>query len=104
MSTIVKVTPPAGDAEALILKVLGSNYKLREDPSTLVTVMRVAAAGGLAAPVLAEFTNGVVYDYTQGELINPDNYPHDAHIQRLAVYSSSCNIIYYYLISIVLEY
>ena len=45
-------------------------------------MMRIAEAGGVGAPVLATFNNGIVYGYTPGETINPDVIPHTDHIQR----------------------
>ena len=44
--------------------------------------MRIAEAGGVGAPVLAKFNNGLVYGFTAGEIINPDVIPHTDHIQR----------------------
>ena len=71
-----------GDDGAVIVRIVSDKSCIREDPSTLVTVMRIAEAGGVGAPVLAKFNNGIVYGYTSGEMINPDVIPHTDHIQR----------------------
>ena len=80
---IVKVYPAVGDSDdAVIVRIqTPMSGRLREDPSSLVTVMRVAEAGGVGAPVLAEFNNGLVYEYTVGEMLDPEIHPHDKHIQ-----------------------
>ena len=71
-----------GDSTALVLKIFGGGLRVREDPSSFVTVMRVAAAGGIGAHVHAEFNNGVVYDFTPGDTCNPDVIPHNEHLRR----------------------
>ena len=73
-----------GDEGAVIVRAVGKSSCLgiRENPATLETVMRVAEAGGVGAAVLAKFNNGLVYDYTIGELLNPDVIPHTHHIQK----------------------
>ena len=83
INTIIKVAPDtATEDEAVIVRIYTQNSgKLREDLSSLVTVMRVAEAGGVGAPVLAEFNNGLVYKFTQGEMLDPDVHPHTPHIQ-----------------------
>ena len=83
INAIVKVWPKSGgDKDAVIVKVLSPNSRIREDPKSQVTVMRVAHAGGVGAEVLAEFNNGFIYAFTPGEMLLPDIQPHNSHIQR----------------------
>ena len=54
VNVIVKVWPfPADDSDTVIVRVVTGRSNVREGPSSLVTVMRVAEAGGVGAPVLA---------------------------------------------------
>ena len=83
ISALLKVwSASEGEKTALILKIFGRNFVIREDRDSMCTIMRVAAAGGIGAHVHAEFNNGLVYDYLPGELCNPDVYPHDGRILR----------------------
>ena len=56
-----------------------------ESIGSVANLMRLAEAGGVGAPILAEFHNGVVYRFTPGEMLDPDVYPHDKHIQWLVI-------------------
>ena len=81
INAIVKLWPKdGGDKDAVLVRVMGPHFRIREDGSSMATVMRVAEAGGVGAPVLAEFTNGVVYGFTVGDMIVPDVIKHDDHI------------------------
>ena len=83
ISTVIKVwTDDGGDEKAVVVKVLGERSRVREDSSTLVTAMRVAEAGGVGAPVVCSFNNGLVYGYTVGEVPSPDTIRHTDHIQK----------------------
>ena len=71
-----------GDEGAVIVRVISDKSVIREDPDTLVTVMRIGEAGGVGAPLLAQFNNGLVYGFIEGDMLNPDVIPHTDHIQR----------------------
>ena len=82
---IIKVfTTDGEDEDALIVRIhTQKSSLLRENLSSYVTVMRLAAAGGVSAPVLAEFNNGLVYTFTQGVMVLHELQPQNAHIQML---------------------
>ena len=82
VNCMMKVSKGDDDNDAVIVRIQCRNSLIREDPSTLAIVMRVAEAGGVGAPVLASFNNGLVYGYAVGEIINPDVIPHTDHILR----------------------
>ena len=89
MSALLKIwSATEGESTALVLKTFGRNFILRADRNSFVTVMRVAAAGGVGAHVHAEFNNGVVYDFTPGDICDPDVMPHDEHLRRYHKYHS----------------
>ena len=83
VNVVIKVLPQnGGDEDAVLVRVYTAmSSLLREDMNSLVPFMRLAAAGGMGAEVLAEFNNGVVYRFTPGEMILPEIHPHDQHIQ-----------------------
>ena len=71
------------DTEAVIVRMYTEkSHTMNVDIGSLGAVMKLAAAGGVATLVLAEFNNGIVYEYTTGEPLDPDKYVHNQHIQR----------------------
>ena len=86
MNAVVKVTHVGhGDVDAVIVRIhTALSGLLRQDLGSLATVMGVVAAGGVGAPLLAEFNNGLVYGFTPGEMLNPDIHTLDQHIQSYA--------------------
>ena len=83
VNAVLKVwSAEKGEKTALILKIFSKDFVIREDRDSMCTIMRVAAAGGVGAHVHAEFNNGLVYDYTHGDVCNPDVFPHDERMRR----------------------
>ena len=82
INDVFKVSQAGGAPDAaLVVRVFGTGAHVLTDPSTQVVAMRAAQLGGCGAEVLASFTNGIVYRFAVGNMLDT-TLCQDAHIRR----------------------
>ena len=74
LNSVFKVwhkSDPDGD-DVFVIRVFTDNTSyLMVTTQTQVVCMRAAHAGGCGQEVMASFTNGIIYRFSHGELLNP---------------------------------